>query len=248
MSNTILVCSGKGGVGKTTISANIGKSLSKDHNVALLDLDLACPNLPIILGMNKDLHVDVDANFMYPKRFENMEVFSSAFLMPPGVACTWNGVQRMHLVEELLNHVKWSPFDYRIIDFLPGCGDELTAAIQLLPDITGAIIVSNSSRESISDAQRLVNMFKNDMFNVPIIGYIENMSYLLNGKEKIPLFSDENSDIKSLDVPWLGEIPHKKLTLRDFVPIKNRILKRIVEMAKTEEENDKEGGEPGDNE
>lgn len=246
MSQTILVCSGKGGVGKTTISANIGKALSKDHNVALLDLDLACPNLPIILGMDKDLHVDVDANFMYPKRFENMEVFSSAFLMPPGVACTWNGVQRMHLVEELLNHVKWSPFEYRIIDFLPGCGDELTAAIRLLPNITGAIIVSNSSKESISDAQRLVNMFQNEMFNVPIIGYIENMSYLLNGKEKIPLFSDEDSNIESLGIPQLGEIPHKKLTLRDFTHIKNRMLKRIVEMSKTEEDND--GGEPSDNE
>lgn len=247
MSKTILVCSGKGGVGKTTISANIGKTLSKDHNVALLDLDLACPNLPIILGMDKDLHVDVDANFMYPKRFGNMEIFSSAFLMPPGVACTWNGVQRMHLVEELLNHVKWSPFEYRIIDFLPGCGDELTAAIQLLPNITGAIIVSNSSKESISDAQRLVNMFQNEMFNVPIIGYIENMSYLLNGKDKIPLFSDEDSNIESLGIPQLGEIPHKKLTLRDFVPIKNRILKRIVEMAETEDE-DGEGGEPDDHE
>jgi len=244
MSQTILVCSGKGGVGKTTISANIGKALSKDNNVALLDLDLACPNLPIILGMDKDLHVDVDADFMYPKRFNNMEVFSSAFLMPPGVACTWNGVQRMHLVEELLNHVKWSPFDYRIIDFLPGCGDELIAAIQLLPDIAGAIIISNNSKESISDAQRLVNMLRNDMFNVPIIGYVENMSYLLNGKEKIPLFSDDDPNIESLEIPQLGEIPHKKLTLRDFVPIKNRILKRIAEMAKTKEE--KEGGESSD--
>lgn len=229
MPETILICSGKGGVGKTTITAYLGRALSKNTNVALLDLDLACPNLPIILGMDKDIHVDVDLDHMYPKRFSNMEVFSSAFLIPNGVACTWNGSQRMNLVQELIDKVKWSPYDYMIVDLLPGSGDELMAAIQLMPHITGAVIVTNGKTESISDAKRLIGMLNNRMFSVPILGIVENMSYMMEEKEKKPLFTDGINIEEELGIPILDSIPFKtkNLTLRDFTVVKNKMLKQI---------------------
>lgn len=231
MPETILVCSGKGGVGKTTITAYLGRALSKNKNVALLDFDLACPNLPIVLGMEKDLHVDVDLDNFYPKRFKNMEVFSSAFLIPPDVACTWNGSQRMNLVQELLDKIKWSPYDYMLVDFLPGSGDELIAAIQLIPDITGAIVVTNGKKESISDAKRLIAMLQNRMFNIPILGVVDNMSYI-DGEEKAPLFSDGLNIEEELGIPVLDTIPYKKLTMRDFTNLKKRVLKSITDLCR----------------
>lgn len=236
MTKKILVCSGKGGVGKTTITAYLGKVLSKNYNVALFDLDIAGPNLPIILGMKNDLHVDVDLDHMYPKRFENMEIFSSAFLIPAGVACTWDGSKRMRLVQELVNKVKWSPFDYMLIDLLPGSGDELVAAIQLIPDITGAIIVANGTAECISDAKRLVSMLQNKMFDVPILGVVENMSFILQkdkdskSEKKVPLFSSGINIESELGIPVLDTIPHKKLSKNDFNKLKNVVIKIIEQI------------------
>lgn len=233
MQNIILVCSGKGGVGKTTVTANLGRSFAEKYSVALLDLDLACPNLPVILGMDK-VKVTVDLDHYYPEMYENMQIFSSAFMIPDGVACTWDGSTRMRLTKELLERIKWDTHEYMFIDFLPGCGDELMAAIQLIPNIAGAVIVTNSTKECISDVKRLKAMFDNRLINVNILGAVDNMSRMMTGKRTIPLFTDGIDIEAELGIEVIGTVVKKKpLPVQDFSSIRDR----IIELIRLKEEN-----------
>lgn len=206
----VLVGAGKGGTGKTTATANIGKALSVKHKVGLLDLDVMGPNLPRIVGI-MPTEVNCDMNWFYPEKYsQNLEVFSPAFLYPPDVAIAWSGDKRRELIHELIEKVKWDNPDVLICDCPPGTADEITAVLQYMPHVDGAIIVTNGKRESLDDARRLISLFRNKLYNVNIFGAIENMGYIQTEEGDKPLFRDVGVDIESelglnvlVRIPWM---------------------------------------------
>lgn len=209
----VLIGAGKGGTGKTTSTAMIGKVLSKNYNVALLDLDVMGPNLPRIVGI-QPTNVNCDDNWFYPEKYsQTLEVFSPAFLLPPGVAVAWTGDKRKELIHELIDNVKWDKPDILLCDCPPGTADEITAVLQYVPHVDGAIIVTNGKRESLDDARRLISLFKNRLYDVNIIGIIENMGFMnieVGGGDvqQKPLFRDEGVDICSeLGYDVIARIP-----------------------------------------
>ncbi len=206
----IIVLSGKGGVGKTTITAIIAKLLSKKHKVGLIDADLHCPNLPIVLGMDKK-EQEARNNKLVPIRVNNnLEILSSYFLMDDS-ALIWRGPLKHKL---LLNFkdAEWSNNDYLLIDAPPGTGDEVISAIQLFqPDI--AIIVMTPQVLSRIDAQRAIDFAKK--MGIKTIYKAINMSDIAD-------YKDEEALITLPIMKELGETPvidnilnHKEVLLAE---------------------------------
>ncbi|MDO9356564.1 MAG: P-loop NTPase, partial [Solirubrobacteraceae bacterium] len=191
----VLVASGKGGTGKTTTTVYLGRALSKNYKVALLDLDVMGPNTARILGLSQEEVVGTkifDDEQFYPVKYsESLEIFSPTFLIPPNVACAWSGDKRIELIHELIDRVKWNDPDILLCDAPPGTGDEIVAVLKYMPKVDGAVIVTNAKRVSIDDAKKLVSLLTNRLYNVPVLGIIDNMSFILFGDNtKSDLFDD----------------------------------------------------------
>lgn len=223
----VLVGAGKGGTGKTTATALLGLALSNKYKVALLDLDTMGPNLPRLLGMDCG-GVDSDVDGFYPKKYYNLEVFSPAFLIPPGVACAWSGDKRRELIHELIEKVKWDDPDIILLDAPPGTSDEILAVLKYLPKLDGAIIVTTAKRESVDDAVRLVALLKNKMYNVPILGVIENMGSIVVDGVVVPLLNDGIDVGAELDVETLARIRFKKdISVEDFKEVAEVVINKL---------------------
>ena len=173
--NKLLVMSGKGGVGKTTIAVNLAYALSKKgFKVGLLDVDIHGPNVPKMLRL-EDKKLLTENNKIVPIKIkDNLKVMSMAFLLNKKDAVIWRGPMKHNVIRQFIEDVRWEELDYLVIDFPPGTGDEAISISQLLKEITGSIIVSTPQEVALIDVAKAIDFSKK--VSIPIIGLIENMA------------------------------------------------------------------------
>jgi ATP-binding protein involved in chromosome partitioning len=209
--NIIFVLSGKGGVGKSTISANLAATLAKqDRKVGLLDIDIHGPSIPKMFGI-EDKQPQVTETGIQPiSAHPNLLVMSMAFLIQDKDApIIWRGPMKMGAIQQFLRDVEWGKLDYLIIDLPPGTGDEPLSIAQLIPKASGAIIVTTPQDIALVSVRKSINFVKK--MNLPILGIIENMSGLtcLHCGKNIDLFKKGGGQKAAEDfkIPFLGAIP-----------------------------------------
>ena len=170
----IAVGSGKGGVGKTTLSVNLAVALVKmGHKVGLLDADVYGPNVPLMLGVNAQPRM-VGENRIEPIQAFGLKVISVGFLNPGDKPIIWRGPMLHQIIRQFLGLVEWGQLDYLIVDLPPGTGDIALSLVQTVP-LTGAVVVSTPSDVSLQDARKAIEMFR--QMKVDVVGVVENMSY-----------------------------------------------------------------------
>jgi len=205
----IVVLSGKGGVGKSTVALNLAVSLAKSGaRVGLLDVDVHGPSVPVMLGLNA-CGVDVKNETMVPvKVMDNLTVMSVGFLVNVHDALIWRGPMKAGVIRQLLGDVEWGPLDYLVVDCPPGTGDEPLSVIQLL-DNPGALIVTTPQQVSAADVRRSVNFCLK--LAMPFYGIVENMSGFICpdcGKVSHIFRSGAGEAIaKEYNIAFLGKIP-----------------------------------------
>lgn len=213
--NVIAVSSGKGGVGKSTVAANLAVALSKlGYKVGLLDADIFGPSVPKMFQVEdaRPYAETVDGrDLIVPIEKYGIELLSIGFFVDPDQATLWRGGMASNALKQLVGDAKWGELDYFILDTPPGTSDIHLTLLQTLA-ITGAVIVSTPQKVALADARKGINMYMNDKVNVPILGLVENMAwftpaelpnnrYYLFGKEGTKRLAEE------LNVPLLGQIP-----------------------------------------
>ncbi|HZU42807.1 MAG TPA: Mrp/NBP35 family ATP-binding protein [Terriglobales bacterium] len=203
----IAVGSGKGGVGKTTLSVNLAVALAKlGHKVGLLDADVYGPNVPLMLGISATPRV-VGENRIEPLEKFGLKVISVGFLNPGDKPLIWRGPMLHSIIRQFLNSVEWGLLDYLIIDLPPGTGDVALSLVQTVP-LTGAVIVSTPSDVSLQDARKAIEMFR--QVKVDIVGMVENMSYFTcpHCHKEIDVFSKGGGErtAKEFGIDFLGNI------------------------------------------
>ena len=203
----IAVGSGKGGVGKTTLSVNLAVALSRmGHKVGLLDADVYGPNVPLMLGTNKQPMARAD-NQIEPIEALGLKVISVGFLNPGDKPIIWRGPMLHQIIRQFLGSVLWGDLDYLVIDLPPGTGDVSLSLVQTVP-LTGAVVVSTPSDVSLQDARKAIEMFR--QMKVDLIGLVENMSYFVcpHCNHEVDIFSRGGAEktAKDFEVPFLGNI------------------------------------------
>lgn len=213
--NVIAVSSGKGGVGKSTVSANLAVALAAEgYKVGLLDTDIFGPSVP------KMFHLEAQQIFaemvdgrqlLIPAEKYGIEILSIGFFVNPDTATLWRGGMASNALKQLIADTKWGALDYLILDTPPGTSDIHLTLLQNLA-ITGAVIVSTPQNVALADARKGIDMYRNEKVNVPILGLVENMAwftpaelpearYYLFGREGVKRLAEE------MQVPLLGQIP-----------------------------------------
>ena len=203
----IAVGSGKGGVGKTTVSVNLSVGLaSLGYSVGLMDADVYGPNVPLMMGINKTPMAFGDR--IQPLEQFGVKLMSMGFLNPGDKPLVWRGPMLHSVIQQFLRGVDWGELDFLIIDLPPGTGDVQLSLIQTAP-ITGSIVVTTPSDVSLEDARKAVLMFH--QVRVPILGVVENMSYLTcpHCNERIDVFSygGGKRTAEEMGVDFLAELP-----------------------------------------
>lgn len=215
ISNIIAVASGKGGVGKSTVTANLAVSLAKmGFSVGILDADIYGPSMPIMFDVEneKPISVEVDGKSkMKPIESYEIKLLSIGFFTAPSQAVIWRGPMAAKALTQMIFDADWGQLDFMLIDLPPGTGDIHLSIMQSLP-ITGAVVVSTPQAVALADARKGVSMFLSDSINIPILGIIENMAYFT--PEELPhnkyyIFGKEGAQqlAHDLAVPFLGEVP-----------------------------------------
>ncbi|MDH7510900.1 MAG: Mrp/NBP35 family ATP-binding protein [Methanolinea sp.] len=209
--HVILVLSGKGGVGKSTVAVNLSFALSAHgYSVGLLDLDIHGPNVPKMLGLEGH-HLTTLGKMIQPVRVTgNLAVVSMAFLLPDkSTPVIWRGPMKMSAISQFLSEVDWGHLDFLVVDLPPGTGDEALSIVQLAPNVRGAVIVTTPQEVATMDAMKAVRFV--EQLNVPVVGIVENMSGLVcpHCKQEIDLFGKGGGEAvaRELGVPFLGSIP-----------------------------------------
>jgi ATP-binding protein involved in chromosome partitioning len=203
--NIIAVGSGKGGVGKSTVSVNLAITLSRlGYAVGLLDADVYGPNVPLMMGIQQTPHAI--GQRIQPLEAYGVRLMSMAFLNPGDKPLVWRGPMLNSVIQQFLRNVDWGELDYLVIDLPPGTGDVQLTLIQTTP-LTGAVIVTTPSDVALEDARKAVNMF--EQVREQVLGIVENMSYLEHNGEKIYVFGKGGGarTAEKMNVPLLGEIP-----------------------------------------
>ncbi len=215
LQNIIAVASGKGGVGKSTVTANLAVTLSKmGFKVGLLDADIYGPSMPIMfdVAQEKPLAVTVNGKSkMKPVENYGVKLLSIGFFTEPSQAVIWRGPMAAKALNQMIFDANWGELDFMLIDLPPGTGDIHLSIMQAMP-VTGAVIVSTPQEVALADAKKGVAMFQQDAINVPVLGIVENMAYFT--PEELPnnkyyIFGKEGAKhlADDLKVPFLGEIP-----------------------------------------
>ena len=215
VSNVIAVSSGKGGVGKSTVAANLAVALSMaGYEVGLLDCDIFGPSVP------KMFHLEAEQIFaeqidgrqlMIPALKYGVKIMSMGFFINPDNAALWRGAMASNALKQLVGEVKWGKLDYLILDTPPGTSDIHLTLLQTL-SITGAVIVSTPQQVALADARKGIDMYRNEKVGVPILGLVENMAwftpaelpanrYYIFGREGVKALAEQ------MNVPLLGQIP-----------------------------------------
>ncbi|MBM3412500.1 MAG: Mrp/NBP35 family ATP-binding protein [Bacteroidetes bacterium] len=213
--NIIAVFSGKGGVGKSTVAANLALALSQGGaSVGLMDADIYGPSVPIMFGVRGQRPMMEDVNgkgMILPLERYGIKLMSIGLLVDEKNAVVWRGPMASSAIKQFISDVKWGALDYLVIDMPPGTGDIHLTLLQTVP-VTGAVIVTTPQDVALADAKKGIAMFGQAQLNVPLIGLVENMSYFtpnelpenryyIFGKHGGKRLADE------YDIPFLGEIP-----------------------------------------
>ena len=215
ISNIIAVSSGKGGVGKSTVTANLAVTLANmGFKVGVLDADIYGPSMPIMFDVEqaKPTSVEIDGKSkMQPVQSYGVEILSIGFFTKPDQAVIWRGPMAAKALNQMIFDANWGEIDFMLIDLPPGTGDIHLSIMQSLP-ITGAVVVSTPQAVALADAKKGVAMFANESINVPVLGIIENMSYFTPQElpeNKYYIFGKEGAKNLATDtkVAFLGEIP-----------------------------------------
>ena len=215
ITNIIAVASGKGGVGKSTVTSNLAVTLAKmGFNVGLLDADIYGPSAPIMFDVERERPLSVKVgNQSKMKPIENygVKILSIGFFTQPNQAVVWRGPMAAKALNQMIFDAAWGELDFLLLDLPPGTGDIHLSIMQSLP-ITGAVVVSTPQNVALADARKGVAMFQQESINVPVLGIIENMAYFT--PEELPnnkyyIFGKEGAKYlaEDLEVPFLGEIP-----------------------------------------
>ncbi len=213
--NVIAVASGKGGVGKSTVTSNIAITLTKmGFSVGILDADIYGPSIPTMFDVEneKPRSVQVDSKTkMQPVESYGVKILSIGFFAEPDQAIVWRGAMASKALTQMIHDANWGNLDFLLIDLPPGTGDIHLSIVQQIA-VTGSVIVSTPQPVALADARKGVAMFKMEAINVPVLGMIENMAYFT--PEELPnnkyyIFGKEGAKnlAESLQVPFLGEIP-----------------------------------------
>jgi len=203
----IAVSSGKGGVGKSTVSVNLAVALAlTGAKVGLLDADIYGPNIPMMMGVTKP--PEQKDGKIAPAESHGVKLISMGFFVPEDTAVVWRGPMVHTAIQQLFRDVLWGELDYLLIDLPPGTGDAQLTLTQLVP-LTGAITVTTPQEVALHDVRKGMMMFQK--VNVPLLGIVENMSYFLCGHcgERTEIFSHGGGEraAAKLGVPFLGHIP-----------------------------------------
>ncbi|REG92943.1 Mrp/NBP35 family ATP-binding protein [Flavobacterium aquicola] len=213
--NIIAVASGKGGVGKSTVTANLAVTLSKmGFAVGVLDADIYGPSMPIMFDVEseKPISVEVDGKSkMKPVESYGVKMLSIGFFTSPSQAVIWRGPMASKALNQMIFDANWGELDFMLIDLPPGTGDIHLSIMQSLP-VTGAVVVSTPQAVALADAKKGISMFLSEAINVPVLGIIENMAYFT--PEELPdnkyyIFGKEGAKdlAEDLGVTFLGEVP-----------------------------------------
>ena len=208
--NIIAIASGKGGVGKSTVSANIACALAQmGAKVGLMDADIYGPSIPIIMGVeDRRPEVDEKKEKMLPIEQYGVKIISMGFLQPGGSAVIWRGPMVAKAVQQFLRDVEWGEIDYLIVDLPPGTGDAQLTLAQAIP-LSGAVVIMTPQDLAAAVAVKAVAMFRR--LEVPILGIVENMSYFLcptcNSRHHVFSHGGGQQAAEALDVPFFGAIP-----------------------------------------
>jgi ATP-binding protein involved in chromosome partitioning len=207
VSNIIAVGSGKGGVGKTTLSVNLAVALGKlGYKVGLLDADVYGPNVPLMLGTNAQPKASGKER-IEPIHAFGLKVISVGLLNPGDKPIIWRGPMLHQIIRQFLGSVEWGQLDYLVIDLPPGTGDVALSLIQTVP-LTGAIVVSTPSDVSLQDGRKAIEMFR--QMKVDIAGVVENMSYFVcpHCSHEVDIFSRGGAELtaQQFGVAFLGAI------------------------------------------
>ncbi|MGB0869707.1 MAG: P-loop NTPase [Flavobacteriales bacterium] len=213
--NIIAISSGKGGVGKSTVSSNLAVALVKQgYKVGLVDADIFGPSIPIMFDVEgeRPVAVDVDGKSrIKPIESYGVKILSIGFFTDPSQAVVWRGPMATKALNQMLHEAHWGELDYLLIDLPPGTSDIHLSLVQSVP-VDGSVIVSTPQKIAIADAKRGATMFQMDTIKVPILGFIENMAYftpaeLPDNKYYIFGMSGIKNLAEDLGIPFLGEIP-----------------------------------------
>jgi ATP-binding protein involved in chromosome partitioning len=206
--NTIAVSSGKGGVGKTTVSVNLAVALAQSGaTVGLMDADMYGPNVPLMMGV-KEAQQGSEENKIKPAERYGVKIMSIGFFVPEDQPIVWRGPMIHGAIQQFLRDVEWGELDYLIVDLPPGTGDAQLSIAQLVP-MTGAVIVTTPQDVALLDSRKGLEMFRK--VNVPVLGIVENMSTFVcpHCSKSTDIFSHGGGEkaAEKLDVPFLGAVP-----------------------------------------
>ncbi len=213
--NIIVVASGKGGVGKSTIAVNLALGLAQEGSkVGLLDADIHGPSVPIMLGIRDERPqmMDVDGKArIIPIERHGIKAMSIGLLIDEKQAVIWRGPQVSSALKQFITDVHWEELDYLVIDLPPGTGDVQLTLVQTIP-ITGAVIVSTPQAVAAADARKAIQMFRQPQINVPVLGIVENMAFFTPAElpdHKYYIFGKGGARqmAEQFELPFLGEIP-----------------------------------------
>jgi Mrp family chromosome partitioning ATPase len=206
----IVVGSGKGGVGKSTVTVNLAAALQgRGYKVGILDADITGPNIPKLLGI-EDHQLVSGPNGLEPANASGLKVISMALLLKSrDSAVVWRGPMKMAALKQFISEVNWGDLDFLLVDLPPGTSDEPISAAQLISGLDGAVVVTTPQEVALLDSRKAVNMFR--LMEVRVLGIVENMSGLIcpHCGEKIEVFKTGGGvrAAQELDVPFLGTIP-----------------------------------------
>ena len=257
--NIIAVSSGKGGVGKSTVSSNLAVALVKQgYKVGLVDADIFGPSIPIMFDVEgeRPVAIEVDGKSrIKPIESYGVKILSIGFFTDPSQAVVWRGPMATKALNQMLHEAHWGELDYLLIDLPPGTSDIHLSLVQSVP-VDGSIIVSTPQKIAIADAKRGASMFQMDTIKVPILGFVENMAYftpaeLPDNKYYIFGMSGIKNLAEDLAIPFLGEIPlvqsvreasdaGRPAVLQNDTPIAKAYLglaERMVEQAEARKQN-----------